>query len=117
MSSDNRMDAILENMQGFVSSVIGGVERPDPVPGAEDDVEEIEEAVGRTMIEQAVKAMIESPRAEKAFKRAGVDVTSPDVGGKLRGVLASSITLFLDEMGIRVQDMAQSKAGMKALAR
>jgi hypothetical protein len=112
-SSDDKMDVIMENMVGFVGDVLGRSERPDP----NHEALGVEEAAGHTVIDQIVKAMVESPRAEKAFKRAGVDIAEPGVDAALREALAASVTMFLDDQGVKVQDRAASIGMLKSFAR
>ena len=114
MSSDSTMDLIMENAQVVVTDVLGRVERSDPNP---EGTSEMDEAVGHTLIDQIVKAMVESPRAEKVFKRAGVDISDMNVDAALRSVMASTLVMFMADMGISVQDKASSKASLKAMSR
>lgn len=113
MSSDSTMDLIMENAQVAVTDVLGRVERSDPNPEAP----EVDEAVGHTVVDQAVRAMVESPRAEKAFKRAGVDIGNPSTGAALRDALAATVTMFLSDQGVTVQGKSQSAMMLRSISR
>ena len=60
---------------------------------------------------------MESPRAEKAFKRAGVDIGNPSTGAALRDALAATVTMFLSDQGVTVQGKSQSAMMLRSISR